>query len=140
MLIDGIHIPLTTPFTRNGDLYLRKLAHNVGRYSLTPAAGFVALTGEGTALSDEETINALRIIAAAAPEKVLIAGDFNNWSPMSTPMINRGRPGEFWMCLPLQPGRYRYRFVVDGKWMTDPHNTCVETNQFGELNNIVEVA
>jgi hypothetical protein len=72
-------------------------------------------------------------------KKVLIAGDFNNWSPMSTPMINRGRPGDFWMCLPLQPGRYRYRFVVDGKWMTDPHNKYVEVNQFGELNNVIEV-
>jgi chromosome partitioning protein len=74
----------------------------------------------------------------AQAKKVLIAGDFNNWSPMSTPMINR-RPGEFWTCLPLQPGRYRYRFVVDGKWMTDPHNKYVETNQFGELNNVIEV-
>ena len=72
-------------------------------------------------------------------KKVLIAGDFNNWSLMSTPMINRGQPGEFWMCLPLRPGRYRYRFVVDGKWMTDPHNNYVETNQFGELNNVIEV-
>jgi chromosome partitioning protein len=72
-------------------------------------------------------------------KKVLIAGDFNNWSPMSTPMINRGRPGEFWMCLPLRPGRYRYRFVVDGKWMTDPNNSYVEVNQFGELNNVIEV-
>jgi chromosome partitioning protein len=72
-------------------------------------------------------------------KKVLIAGDFNNWSPMSTPMINRGRPGEFYASLPLQPGRYRYRFVVDGKWMTDPHNKYVEVNQFGELNNVIEV-
>jgi chromosome partitioning protein len=71
--------------------------------------------------------------------KVLIAGDFNNWSPMSTPMINRGRAGEFYMGLPLPPGRYRYRFVVDGKWMTDPNNKYVEVNQFGELNNVIEV-
>ena len=83
-----------------------------------------------------EVIFAARFDAA---KKVLIAGDFNNWSPMSTPMINRGRPGEFWMCLPLRPGRYRYRFVVDGKWMTDPNNSYVEVNQFGELNNVIEV-
>jgi len=44
------------------------------------------------------------------------------------------------MCLPLRPGRYRYRFVVDGKWMTDPHNSYVEANQFGELNNVIEVS
>ena len=50
-----------------------------------------------------------------------------------------GRPGEWKMRLPLSKGRYRYRLVVDGKWMTDPNNQYVEANQFGELNNIVEV-
>ena len=72
-------------------------------------------------------------------KKVLIAGDFNNWSPMSTPMITSDAAGVWVTRLPLFPGRYRYRFVVDGKWMTDPNNSYVETNQFGELNNIVEV-
>jgi chromosome partitioning protein len=71
--------------------------------------------------------------------KVLIAGDFNNWSPMSTPMLTNGTPGVWTSKLPLPPGRYRYRFVVDGKWVTDPNNKYVETNQFGELNNVVEV-
>jgi chromosome partitioning protein len=72
-------------------------------------------------------------------KKVLIAGDFNNWSPMSTPMRTTGRQGEWYMSLPLQRGRYRYRFIVDGQWMTDPNNAYVETNQFGELNNVVDV-
>ena len=39
----------------------------------------------------------------------------------------------------LLRGRYRYRLVVDGRWITDPHNQYVETNQFGELNNVIEV-
>ena len=70
--------------------------------------------------------------------QVLIAGDFNNWTPASTPMFHQ--PGSGWvMKLPLAPGRYRYRLVVDGKWQTDPHNDYVETNQFGEMNNVVEV-
>ena len=76
MLIDGIHIPLTVPFTRDGESYLRKLEYNVGRYSLTPAAGLVALTAgsEGAALSDEEIADALRVIGEAAdPTKVLVA-------------------------------------------------------------------
>jgi chromosome partitioning protein len=73
-------------------------------------------------------------------KKVLIAGDFNNWTPVSTPMQQAGEPGEWRMRLPLGPGRYRYRLVVDGKWITDPNNHYVEANQFGELNNIVEVA
>ena len=71
-------------------------------------------------------------------QKVLIAGDFNNWTPISTPM-QRSPDGRWQMRLPLPKGRYRYRLVVDGRWMTDPNNTCVETNQYGELNNVVEV-
>ena len=71
--------------------------------------------------------------------RVLIAGDFNNWTPESTPMVKTAGPGTWTMSLPLRPGRYRYRFIVDGKWVTDPNNKYVEANQFGELNNIVEV-
>ncbi len=75
----------------------------------------------------------------AEAKQVLLAGDFNNWSAVSTPMQATGRRGEWVMSLPLHRGRYRYRFVVDGQWMTDPHNAYVETNQFGELNNIIDV-
>ncbi len=71
-------------------------------------------------------------------KKVLIAGDFNGWQPMSTPMVMEGA-GRWKMKLPLPPGRYRYRLVVDGEWMTDPNNKYVEANQFGELNNVVDV-
>lgn len=77
MLIDGIHIPLTVPFHRDGASYLRKLDYNVGRYSLTPATGLVALTSnsEADALSDAEVADVLHVIGtSAAPEKVLIAG------------------------------------------------------------------
>jgi chromosome partitioning protein len=70
--------------------------------------------------------------------KVMIAGDFNNWTPISTPM-RKAINGTWQTRLPLPHGRYRYRLVVDGKWMTDPNNSYVETNQFGELNNVVEV-
>jgi len=79
MLIDGIHVPLTAPFYRDGKSYLRKLEHNVARYSLTPAAGLVALPPAGEGLSDAETLEALQSIAAfAAKEKVLVLGVTKN--------------------------------------------------------------
>lgn len=77
MLIDGIHVPLTAPFYRDGRLYLRKLEHNVRRYSLTPAAGLVAFApfAEPTSLSDAEVSDSLVAISeTAAAEKVLVAG------------------------------------------------------------------
>jgi 4-hydroxy-2-oxoglutarate aldolase len=77
MLLDGLQLPLTTPFYPDGRLNLHKLEHNVARYSKTPVAGLVALgeTGEPTLLSEDETRHVLRSCAAAATaEKVLIAG------------------------------------------------------------------
>ena len=77
MLLEGIFPAMTTPFYPDGRLYLRKLEHNVERYSRTAAAGMVVLgsTGEAVMLSDEETREVLRTAAhSAAPEKVLLAG------------------------------------------------------------------
>ena len=77
MLLEGLQLPLTTPFYPDGRLNLLKLEHNAARYSKTPVAGLVALSdyGEPTMLSDDETRQALRsVVDAAAAEKVLIAG------------------------------------------------------------------
>src|SRR5215469_15353380 len=77
MLLQGIFPAMTTPFYPSGEVYLKKIEHNVDRYSRTPVAGLVVLgsTGEAVMLSDEERREVLRISAeTAAPEKVLIAG------------------------------------------------------------------
>ena len=77
VLLEGLHIPLTTPFHADGSIALDKLERNVARYSKTPAAGLLVLgpSGEPMLLSDDETRDILRTAAeAAAPEKVLLAG------------------------------------------------------------------
>ncbi len=77
MLLEGIFAAATTPFYPDGSLYLRKLEHNVERYSRTPVAGLVVLgsTGEALLLDDAEAREVLRTAALAArPEKVLVAG------------------------------------------------------------------
>jgi 4-hydroxy-2-oxoglutarate aldolase len=77
MLLHGIFPPITTPFYPEGNLYHKKLEHNVERYSKTPVAGLVVLgsTGEAVFLSDEERRAVLKTArAAASPNKVLIAG------------------------------------------------------------------
>jgi hypothetical protein len=71
---------------------------------------------------------------------VRLAGDFNDWSPETTPMAENGQRGCFHALLPLKPGRYRYRYVVDGRWVNDPHNAYVESNPFGGLDSVVEVS
>ncbi len=70
--------------------------------------------------------------------EVQLAGDFNDWMPHTTPM-RRMSDGDFEARLRLPQGRYRYRLVVDGRWSHDVHNPHVETNEYGELNSIVQV-
>src|SRR5450432_2584494 len=77
MLLQGIFPPVTTPFYPDGNVYFKKLEHNVERYSKTPVAGIVVLgsTGESILLSDQERRDVLKSARdAATPNKVLIAG------------------------------------------------------------------
>jgi dihydrodipicolinate synthase/N-acetylneuraminate lyase len=77
MLLEGIFPAVTTPFKPDGSLALRKLEHNIGRYSRTPLSGMAILgsTGEAVMLSDEESRSVLHVAAEnASPEKVLLAG------------------------------------------------------------------
>lgn len=77
MLLEGIIVPITTPFYPNERLYLRKLEHNVERYSRTPVSGMLVLgrTGEAEALTSDEMRTTLETaILGAAHDKVMIAG------------------------------------------------------------------
>ena len=77
MLLHGILPPITTPFYPEGNVYFKKLEHNVELYCKTPLAGLVVLgsTGEAILLSDEERRDVLKAaMNAAAPNKVMVAG------------------------------------------------------------------
>jgi 4-hydroxy-2-oxoglutarate aldolase len=77
MLMDGVFAAITTPFYPDERIYFRKIEANVEHYSRSLLAGLVALgsTGEAVALDDTESRDVLRTVAAAAaPEKVLVAG------------------------------------------------------------------
>ena len=69
---------------------------------------------------------------------VAIAGTFNDWRPDATQMI-RLSDGRWIKDLALPPGKYEYRLVVDGAWMTDPDADETAPNSFGELNSVLKV-
>ena len=77
-------------------------------------------------------------VRAIGAKTVRLAGDFNSWNPELAPMEPLGNDA-YQIRLPLAPGRYRYRYVIDERWEKDPANDQVELNPFGELNSIVEV-
>ena len=68
-------------------------------------------------------------------KKVYLAGSFNNWSTTKTPM-NRASSG--WAInIPLEPGKYTYKYIVDGRWITDPVNRKTEWDWEGNRNSVL---
>jgi 1,4-alpha-glucan branching enzyme len=68
---------------------------------------------------------------------VCVVGTFNNWDTKRTPMQKDG-PG--WKAtIPLAPGRYEYRFVADGQWLSDPNAKESVGNDFGSTNSVLVV-
>lgn len=77
-------------------------------------------------------------LEAAEAREVFLAGDFNGWDKTKHPMA-RGKDGFWTKTLVLEPGRYGYKFIVDGEWQRDPVNPEVAENPFGTLNSIMTV-
>jgi hypothetical protein len=78
------------------------------------------------------------VVRANGASNVRLAGDFNDWNPERS-QLQRLDADTFHIKLPLSPGRYQYRYVIDGRWENDPANEWIEHNPFGEVNNVVEV-
>jgi len=60
-----------------------------------------------------------RYITSEKVENVYLAGEFNSWNPTATPMVGPDEYGEYKVSVKLSPGRYQYKFVVDGNWLQD---------------------
>lgn len=77
-----------------------------------------------------------RFTGGSKTGKVAVAGDFTDWQPKA---MRKGMDGVFSLTLPVPPGRYEYKFVVDGDWVHDNEVTNVVKNMFGTFNSVLEV-
>lgn len=88
-------------------------------------------------------------IAKQLPERILtfslyaphagcvsLAGDFNAWNPDVHP-LEKASDGLWERVVSLPPGRYEYKFVVDGQWHDDPRCDAYTPNPFGGQNCVV---
>jgi hypothetical protein len=51
-------------------------------------------------------------------------------------MVNIEGTGLWQRIVPLDKGRYEYKFYVDGQWVSDPNNPDKAVNEFGENSKI----
>lgn len=114
----------------------------------SPAAGRIAIAAPAKPGSRPQTPSlgvkasggrARFALPASIGGSVHLAGDFNHWSESTLPFARRDDLGVFELEMPLIPGKYRYRVIVDGEWQTDPTNPQREPNEFGGFNSILVV-
>ncbi len=70
--------------------------------------------------------------------EIFVLGDFNKWDPTADPLINDGS-GKWNRVVQVLPGKYDYKFLVDGQWMVDPCNDQRTLNCFGTENSVLEL-
>jgi chromosome partitioning protein len=73
------------------------------------------------------------------PDEVRIAGDFNDWVPDSGVFLEVHDDGAWTKFVPLRPGRYEYKLVVNGRWVSDPLNPRQVPNDSGSTNSVLEI-
>lgn len=83
---------------------------------------------------------------APKAQSVFVAGTFNDWNPEAAP-LSFATNGKWSTKLKLAPGRYEFKFIVDGEWCCEPgcegeYHGCKKCcpNEMGTMNRVLEVA
>ena len=69
-------------------------------------------------------------------KQVNLFGQFNSWDRQNLPMKDINGDGVLEIEIPLDPGRYEYKFFVDGKEVVDPANPDRVPNGMGDFNSL----
>lgn len=81
---------------------------------------------------------------SASARTVYVAGEFNGWEsrpeqPRAVPLKKTER-GLWEATVPIPPGRYQYKFVIDNSiWIVDPNNPLTVDDGRGNVNSLVIV-
>jgi len=78
-------------------------------------------------------------LRAPGASRAVLVGDFTYWEDQ---IINLQKQAEgFWeVAVGLEPGEYRYRFLVDGEWHEDPDFVVRVPDPFASPSAVVNVA
>lgn len=104
------------------------------------ASGRVSQQGSTPAATGTDTTVVQFVLLAPEAASVSLVGDFNDWDLTATPLRGPRHDGVWTIAIPLEPGRYRYSFLVDGvHWVRDPSAPPALEDDFGRPNSVVTV-
>ena len=72
-------------------------------------------------------------------DSVALLGEFNDWDA-SRHELKKRKGGRFSTTLSLEPGEYRFRYLVDGKkWVNDPEADKYIPNMYGSEDSVIVI-
>lgn len=77
---------------------------------------------------------------APLAKTVCVAGSFNEWNGENLALTRREDDGWWYIEMDVYPGRYAYKFVVDGNWILDPDNPDLDFDSGRDLHNSIFTA
>jgi len=82
-----------------------------------------------------------KIFNLFAPEakEVYVVGNFNNWQITDEANLLRSGSGVWERKVYLEPGHYRYKFIVDGLYFPDPENPQKEQDPYGNHDSVFDI-
>lgn len=78
-------------------------------------------------------------INAPSAREIYVAGDFNQWKVDESARLTKSEDGKWEKRVNLSPGRYKYKFIIDGEWVHDSQNPEREPNRFGTFDSIAKL-
>jgi 1,4-alpha-glucan branching enzyme len=101
-----------------------------------PATPIAPAAGGATT---RETADGVLFVWKGGGSSAHLAGEFNSWSTSADPMAKQA-DGSFTLVKKLDPGRYAYKFVIDGSnWKEDPGAAETADDGFGGKNAVIVV-
>lgn len=73
----------------------------------------------------------------AGASRVFVAGNFNHWHADMLEM--KCEQGVWRLPVFLKDGTYAYKFIVDGRWITDPQNPVLHPDGNGNYNSYLAI-
>jgi hypothetical protein len=112
--------------------------------SSTPDAGGgakkAATGGAGPQVNPDGTVT-FTYAGGGSPQAIFLAGSFNGWNPGDPQyaLEDLEGDGKWSITIPIDPGSYQYKFVIDGAWTQDESNPESAPDGFGGNNSIINV-
>ena len=110
------------------------------RGDVAPGAGTaVAATKPAAAAKPAAASDGVTFTWKGEGGSVALAGEFNGWNTSADP-LKKQADGSWTLVKKLEPGRYQYKFVIDGtNWKADPNATETADDGYGGKNSVVVV-